>query len=335
MLPSIDIFRDRFGPLRYFMAPMAGITDTVFRSLIREMGAEVVISELLSSEGLVRGGQKTRDLMRFGENERPVGIQLFGSSVDTLVTATKIVEQEGADFVDLNLGCPVKKVVCDGGGAAWLKDPVALGKLLAEMKKAIRIPLTIKVRTGWDETSRNVKEIVQVAAASGVSWAAIHGRTRAQGYSGLADWELIRSVSQTSPIPIIGNGDLLSASEATRRVSEGYAHAVMIGRGALKNPWIFQEISCGREVERNFPKLIARHFELAIEKKDSVRAYLSLKKFLGWYAAGYPYSSTFRSQIFQTKDIEDLRRISSDYFSTIDREGYVVDSQPFLMGGHG
>jgi tRNA-dihydrouridine synthase B len=335
MLPAIDIFQARFGVSRYFMAPMAGITDTVFRSLIREMGAQVVISELLSAEGLTRGGQKTRDLMRFGENERPVGIQLFGSSVETLVAAARIVEQEGADFVDLNFGCPVKKVVCDGGGAAWLKDPLRLGELLSQMKKALTIPLTIKVRTGWDETSRNVKEVVNVAAASGVSWVAIHGRTRAQGYSGWADWNLIREVAQTSPIPVIGNGDVLTASDARQKVDEGYAHAVMIGRGALKNPWIFREILGDTEVDRDFLKFISRHFELAIEKKDGVRAYLSLKKFLGWYAAGYPYASLFRSQIFQTSDIDDLRRIAFDYFSTLDREGYVADTQPFLMGGHG
>ena len=213
------------------MAPMAGITDVVFRTLIRELGAEIVVSELISAEGLVRGGKKTLELVQFCEAERPVGIQIFGSSIDTLVEAAKIVQSQGADFVDLNLGCPVKKVVCDGGGAAWLRDPVQLGKLLSAMKAALRIPLTIKVRTGWDESSRNVHEVARVAGDSGVAWIAIHGRTRAQGYAGKSDWDLIREVARSSAIPVIGNGDIITASDAKKKIEDGFAHAVMIGRG--------------------------------------------------------------------------------------------------------
>lgn len=316
------------------MAPMAGITDTVFRTLIREMGAQVVISELISAEGLVRGGAKTRELMAFGEAERPVGIQLFGHDVTTLKEAAKRVQGEGADFVDINFGCPVKKVVCDGAGAAWLKDPIALGKLLSEVKSQLRIPLTIKVRTGWDEASRNVAEVVRIAYESGVAWVAIHGRTRAQGYSGHADWDLIRQVAQSSRLPIIGNGDILTATEARQKIDAGDAHGVMIGRGALKNPWIFREI-LGHQDEASFLQLISRHFELAIEKKGSGRAFLSLKKFLAWYAAGYPNASSFRAQIFSTHDVEELRGLANQFFSQMDRMSKQEDHQPFLMGGHG
>lgn len=316
------------------MAPMAGITDTVFRSLIREMGAEVVISELVSSEGLVRGGQKTRDLMRFDEAERPVGIQIFGSELKTMVEAAKIVQEDGADFVDINFGCPVRKVVCDGGGAAWLQDPAKMGELLSAIKNALRIPLTIKIRTGWDEGNRNAKKIVDVAADAGVSWVAIHGRTRAQGYAGLADWDFIRDIAQTSRIPVIGNGDILTSDEAWSRINNGDSHGVMIGRGALKNPWIFQEI-LGQAGEQNLWELISRHFEIAIEKKDSQRAYLSLKKFMGWYAAGYPYSSQFRQKIFQTKEIEELRSLAHEFFTSQQFQSRSVDRQAFLMGGHG
>ena len=191
----------------------------------------------------MRGGKKTLELMAFCEAERPVGIQIFGSSIDTMVEAAKIVQSQGADFVDLNFGCPVKKVVCDGGGAAWLRDPVELGKLLSAMKAVLRIPLTIKVRTGWDESTRNVQEVTRVAAESGVAWIAIHGRTRAQGYAGRSDWELIREVAHSSAIPVIGNGDIITASDAKRRIEEGYAHAVMIGRGALKIPGSFARFS--------------------------------------------------------------------------------------------
>jgi nifR3 family TIM-barrel protein len=333
MLPSIDLFADRFGPVRWVLAPMAGITDVVFRTLARRYGSHAVVSELVSSEGLVRGGQKTRELMEFCEAERPVGIQIFGHDVATMVEAVRIVQGEGADFVDINFGCPVKKVVCDGGGAAWLRDPAAMGKLLVAMKSALRIPLTIKVRTGWDETSINVPDVVRVAAESGVAWVAIHGRTRAQGYSGHADWELIRRVAVDSAIPILGNGDLVTAAQARKRLDEGYCHAVMIGRGALKNPWIFRELA-GETVEYDFPKLIEEHFELAIARRGTKRAFLSLKKFLAWYASGYPYASQFRSRLFQTNDVEELRGLAKEFFEQI-RYQPVDDGQPFLMGGHG
>lgn len=334
MLPGIRTFEPKYGVIRHAMAPMAGITDTVFRLLMREMGASLVVSELLSAEGLVRGGARTRDMLKFDERERPIGIQIFGPKVGSLVDAAKIVEQTGADFVDINFGCPVRKIVCDGGGSAWLKNPLALGTLFASVKANLKIPLTIKVRTGWDESTINVKEIVHIAAESGVEWVAIHGRTRAQGYSGLADWELIREVSHNSSIPILGNGDLVTAVDAKKKLDLAYCHAVMIGRGALKNPWIFREIN-GEIIHKNLPELIRRHFSLAIEKKDRHRAFLSLKKFLAWYSAGYPGCSVFRSRIFSIEGVDELERLALDYFSTVDPVARTDDSSPFLMGGHG
>lgn len=334
MLEPIRLFEDRFGPIQYVMAPMAGITDVVFRTLIHSMGAQAVVSELVSAEGLVRMNQKTFDLIRYSQEERPVGIQIFGHEEKTLVEACKIVQDHGADFVDLNLGCPVKKVVCDGAGAAWLKEPVKLGKVLTAMKQALRIPLTIKIRTGWDEQSRNPLEIVKVAADAGVSWVAIHGRTRAQGYSGLADWELIREVAVHSPLPIIGNGDILTSGQAKRRIEQGYAHAVMIGRGALKNPWIFKEILSPEKVNYDFVKLVEDHIELALAHKERRRAFLSLKKFLAWYATGYRNASHFRAALFKTEDLDELRVIAREFFVETKFKP-VDDGQPFLMGGHG
>lgn len=313
---------------------MSGITDTVFRQLMREMGADVVISDLISAEGLVRGGERTRSMMAFVESERPVGIQLFGGNEDSLVEAARMVEASGADFVDLNLGCPVNKVVKTGGGSAWLREPAALGKLLVRMKAGLSVPLTIKVRTGWDEGSINVDEVVHVAHDSGVSWVAIHGRTRAQGYAGLSNWDLIKGVASQSPLPIIGNGDVLTAEQAWAKIHGGYSHGVMIGRGALKNPWIFLEI-LGRAPEgKDLSQLIERHFGLALGHKDPRRAFLSLKKFCGWYAAGLPGSSLFRKRIFETSDVECLRRVTLDYFGSVDT-GSRQDEGGFLMGGHG
>lgn len=316
------------------MAPMAGITDVVFRLLMRELGAQIVVSELISAEGLVRGGQKTRDLMVFSPLESPVGIQLFGSSEASLVEAARIVQGEGADFVDINFGCPVRKIVCDGAGAAWLKDVRALANLLSHLRQALRIPLSIKLRTGWDESTKNLMEITRIASECGVDWVAVHGRTRAQGYAGNADWELIRSVSQESKIPIIGNGDILTAAQALKLVRNGYAHGVMVGRGALKSPWIFSEV-LGQSQEHDIISIITRHFELALEWKGRHRAFLSLKKFMGWYAAGYPHSGQFRAKIFETDDVEALRLVALDYFSSLGEQGRTDDHRPFLMGGHG
>lgn len=335
MLPAIELFAAKHGPARFVLAPMSGITDSVFRLLMREMGAEIVISDLISAEGLMRGGEKTRAMIAYEEGERPLGIQLFGGNPESLVEACKIVEAEGADFVDLNLGCPVKKVVKTGAGSAWLRDPVALGKILERMKRAITIPLTIKIRTGWDEGSINAREVIHVAYECGVSWVAVHGRTRAQGYAGQADWELIRDLAQTSPLPILGNGDILTAAQAQRRVAEGYAHGVMIGRGALKNPWIFSDLTQREKLQRDFVSMIDRHFELALGFKNESRAFLSLKKFLGWYASGLPGASQFRKSLFDTKEVCDLRRLSTDFFTGVDLRTKIDDGQPFLMGGHG
>lgn len=334
MLNGLTTFKDRFGEIRYVFAPMAGISDTVFRLLMREMGAQMVVSELLSAEGLVRGGKKTHDMLQYDVRERPIGIQIFGGDTRSMTEAARIVQGIGADFVDINFGCPVKKVVCDGGGAAWLKDPVALGKLLQSMKSVLTIPLSIKIRTGWDENSKNAEEIVKVAAESGVEWVAIHGRTRAQGYSGLADWDHIRNISQNSPIPIIGNGDLITAELAGEKILKGYCHAVMIGRGALKNPWIFRELF-HKDVEKNFIELITRHISIAEEKKEKTRAFLSLKKFMSWYATGFPGASQFRAKIFSTNDLNELKDTAYGYFNSLELTNWKFDAQPFLMGGHG
>lgn len=312
---------------------MAGISDIVFRSLIREQGAQMVVSELISAEGLIRKGAKSWELMEFAPEERPVGIQIFGGETPRLKEAAKIVQEQGADFVDINFGCPVKKVVCDGAGAAWLKEPDRMADMLHEVKSALRIPLSIKIRTGWDHETINAEEIVHKAAKAGVEWVAIHGRTRAQGYAGSADWDIIKKIAASSPIPVIGNGDIITAAQGHKRINEGYSHAVMIGRGALKNPWIFREL-LGEEVDFDFPKLLTRHFELALQYRESRRAYLTLKKFMAWYASGYVGASQFRASIFETHDVEELKTLVFNFFGNV-RYKPVNDGQPFLMGGHG
>src|ERR1700677_2068126 len=239
-MPTMDIVSElKKNP--FVLAPMAGITDNTFRTFMREMGCGIVITELVSAYGIEYRSERTLDLMRFTEGQRPLGVQIFGEDGEILAKAAQYVESTGADFVDINLGCPVPKVVKKGAGSAMLRDPMALQKILTQVKSAIKIPLTIKIRTGWCDKTINTLDIVNAAHDSGVTWVAIHGRTRAQGYSGLADWELIRQVKARAPLPIIGNGDIQSPSKAVQRLTESGCDAVMIGRGCLKNPWIFKQ----------------------------------------------------------------------------------------------
>ncbi|NCN40196.1 tRNA-dihydrouridine synthase family protein [bacterium] len=225
----------------FILAPMAGITDMPFRRLMKQMGAGCVISEFVSAHALIRGSKKREKYLAYHEDERPVGIQLFGDDAESLAEASKIVEGTGVDFVDINLGCPVPKVVKKGGGSAWLTRTDELGQMLSTIKSAINIPLTIKIRTGWDSNQINAEEVSRIAKEEGVEWVAIHGRTRTQGYSGHANWQIIRDVAKVGHLPIIGNGDIVSGPLAAARLLESGNFGVMIGRGALKNPWIFQE----------------------------------------------------------------------------------------------
>lgn len=325
----------------FVLAPMAGITDRPFRSFMRELGCGVVVSELVSATGLKYSSEKTRKLMEFDASQHPVGIQLFGENLDHLTEASQIVEQTGADFVDLNFGCPVPKVVNKGAGSACLKDLVRLRDVIRAAKKGISIPLTIKVRTGWDQNSRNTFEVVQVAADEGVSWVAIHGRTRAAAYSGLADWDYIREVKANARLPIIGNGDIHTASRAIERLRESGCDAVMIGRGCLKNPWIFMEAQARRSgisvPERPaVVTLLNRLHEHLADYYPERLVIIQLRKFALWYSAGFPRASFFRKSLFQTQDRQSTLNAIDDYFgelSTVLQED--TSHEPFLMGGHG
>lgn len=343
----------------FVLAPMAGITDCAFRSFMKEMGAGIVVTELISGHGVEYNNAKTLKLMAYEEFQRPVGIQLFGEEPDIIGRAAKLAQERGADFVDLNFGCPVPKVVKKGAGSAILKDLKALQEMVSTVKKHIEIPLTIKIRTGWDETSRNAKEVAHIAYNEGVTWVAIHGRTRAQGYSGISDWEYIGDVRANSKIPIIGNGDIHRAEQAVERLTKYSLDGVMIGRGCLKNPWIFLEaqtllsekqIEMQRHVsgqdKKNFHPVvkIERDFRSAFFKLkahldkqcDEKILHLQLKKFASWFSTGYPGASKFRRALFESKSVEDVWSTIERYFSEINSLIQAdTSSEAFLMGGHG
>jgi tRNA-dihydrouridine synthase B len=325
----------------FVLAPMAAITDCAFRSFMKEMGSEILVSELVSAKGLQYSSEKTKKLMRFDRVQSPVGIQLFGEDADSLSEACKYVESQGADFIDLNLGCPVPKVVKKGAGSALLKDLPSLAKILSAMKSATTLPVTIKIRTGWDAHSRNALDVCKLAHEEGITWVAIHGRTRAQAYEGKADWDFLKQVKLESPVPVIGNGDIVSSELAVDRLKDSGCDGVMIARGALKNPWIFQESMMrlrGEEpdVKRDFMKTFER-LKYWYEMHDDERTIsLQLKKFASWFSAGYPGSAAFRKSLFQAKSIDEVVERVEEYYLPLDSIIQEDTSEErFLMGGHG
>jgi nifR3 family TIM-barrel protein len=325
----------------FLLAPMAGITDCAFRSFMREMGCGAIITELVSANGLHYESARTRQIMKFEESQRPVGIQLFGEHIGHLAEAAKLTEDLGADFVDLNFGCPVPKVVNKGAGSGVLRDLNHLSRILAAVKRAVSIPVTIKIRTGWDEKSRNSAEVVRLASEEGITWVTIHGRTRAAGYSGKADWEYISDVKKTSSLPVIGNGDLTSASAAVERLRSSRCDAVMIGRGCLKNPWIFREATAlfrgeSQPIDRDFD-LVFHNLCIHLESHFPERiVLLQLKKLAAWFSTGYPDASRFRRDLFSSKEKVELKDRIRLYFDSV-KQLVQADTgeEAFLMGGHG
>lgn len=322
---------------------MAGITNSPFRRLMRRRQSSLVVSELVSSNGIEYAGQKTLELLRFHHEERVIGLQIFGEHPELLCKASQYIEKLGADFVDLNLGCPVPKVVKKGAGSAMCRDPIALGKTLSAMVKSVKIPVSIKIRTGWDADSRNALDVVKAAADAGVVWVAIHGRTRAQGYSGLADWDFIGNVKAKSSIPIIGNGDITTAEVAVTKMKTYGVDAVLIGRGALRNPFIFEQAYClwkGESFElpraERYVQLIEEQHGLLAETYSPKAAMIHARKFLAWYSSGFPGCHEFRSKVFSTPDPDVLWDEARRFFEVSTRtRDLAFMAQPFLMGGHG
>lgn len=327
----------------FVLAPMAGITDHAFRTFMKKLDASVVVTELVSATGIEYKSQRTLDLMSFDETQRPIGIQLFGEDAEMIARAAQVVESQGADFVDLNFGCPVPKVVKKGAGSAMMKDLVMMQKVLSSTVQAVKIPVTIKIRTGWDATQRNALDVCNIAYNEGITWVAIHGRTRAQAYTGAADWEFISEIKAKSKIPILGNGDILTPQKAISRLKESGCDGVMIGRGALKNPLIFADaLSLWRgenlrlDLKRNY-KSIFLDLSLAIRAHTNEHiTNIQLKKFACWFSTGYQGSSAFRKQIFQLKDNDEVLSCAMNFFSSIgDIEQEDTSGDDFLMGGHG
>ena len=324
---------------QFWLAPMAGITDICFRQLMDEMGAGVLVSELVSAKGLLYNSGKTHKMIEVHPKSKSlVGIQLFGESEEDIINAAHYVKEAGASFVDINLGCPVKKVVKKGCGAALMRDPAYLETFLTKIKRKIELPLTVKMRTGWSHDELTIHECVRAANNSGCEWVAIHGRTRAQGYEGEADWNLIAEVKQRAKLPIVGNGDIRTVDQAQKLLNDSGVDAVMIGRGALRNPWIFKECIGFNKNDFESPcKVLDRYLELLRDKYDIRNTIIYLRKFASWLVYGYPGAASFRSSMYQLLTVDELVHNARIFFERVDHfpKPQFKSSESFMMSGHG
>lgn len=296
------------------LAPMAGVTDLPFRLLCRQQGAGLVCMEMVSAKAICYNNRNTEKLLEIHPNETPVSLQLFGSDPDLVADMAKRIEDRPFDILDFNMGCPVPKVVNNGEGSALMRDPGLAERLLTKLVRAVKKPVTVKIRKGFDEEHCNAVEIARIAECCGVAAVAVHGRTREQYYSGKADWDCIRQVKEAVKIPVIGNGDVDSPQAAKALLEQTGCDGVMIGRAAQGNPWIFREVvsflETGRIPDRpgNGEKrdMILKHAGLQLETKGEYTAVREMRKHLAWYTAGMPHSAGFRRTINGMETMEEL-----------------------------
>jgi len=310
----------RLGTLRVdgnlVLAPMSGISDYPFRRLAKEMGCGLVFTEMISAEGLLRKGES---LLRMSEDEHPVSVQLSGSKPDVLAEAAKMVEALGAEAIDINMGCPAKQVVETGGGAALMQSPEKVRAILTEMRRDLKVPLTIKIRSGWDKEHINAIAISKIAEDCGVDAIIIHPRTKVQGFSGQADWNLIKDVKRSICIPIIGNGDVTTPYLIKKMFEETGCDGVMIGRGALGNPWIFNlENSYLSPSLEERHKMIRYHYSVLQNHYGEKGAMREIRRHVAWYTKGLPFSASFRSKLSGIKEKEALFEGIKSYFNLIE-----------------
>ena len=306
-------------PSRLALAPMAGVTDAAFRQICAELGAGYTITELISSKALCYHDKKTFSLLTQFPGEHPAAVQIFGSDPVCMAEAAQIaLEHTGADIIDLNMGCPMGKIVNNGDGAALMKDPEKAGRIVEAVVKAVSVPVTAKFRRGWDMGSCNCVEFAQTLEQAGISAVAVHGRTRAQVYSGKADWNCIRAVKEAVHVPVIANGDIWEPQDAARILQHTKADMAMIGRGCFGNPWLFQQAKAvleGTEVPPLPPlaercETAVRQFELAARYKGERVAVLEARRHYCWYLKGVPHSGYYKEQIVHMNTLEDVYRVT-------------------------
>lgn len=304
-------------PNNLILAPMAGVTDLPFRLLCKEQGAGLLCMEMVSAKAILYKNRNTQELLEIDPRENPVSLQLFGSDPDIMAQIAHEIENRPYDILDINMGCPVPKIVNNGEGSALMKNPKLAGEIIEKMVKATHKPVTVKIRKGFDEAHVNAVEMAKIAEAAGAAAVAVHGRTREQFYSGKADWNIIRQVKEAVSIPVIGNGDLITAEDVIAMYEQTGCDGFMIARGAQGNPWIFKQIlhyfETGQQMEKptfeEMTEMMLRHTRLMLEFKGEYTGIREIRKHGAWYTAGYPNSARLRVLINEVETYEQLEKL--------------------------
>ena len=299
------------------LAPMAGVTDLPFRLLCKEQGVGLVCMEMISAKAIAFRNRNTKKLMQIHPKERPVSLQLFGSDPEIISEIAREIEEEPFDILDINMGCPVPKIVGNGEGSSLMKNPKLVEQIISKTVKAVKKPVTVKFRKGFDDGHVNAVEIAKIAEASGAAAVTVHGRTREQYYSGKADWNIIRQVKEAVRIPVIGNGDVDSPLKAKELLEKTNCDGIMIGRAARGNPWLFHQIQAYLETGMEEPRpsveevrhMMLRHALIQGEYRGDYTGIREMRKHISWYTAGYPHSARLRAQINSVESFEELEEL--------------------------
>lgn len=306
---------------KVFLSPMAGVTDLPFRLICKEKGCGMLYTEMINAKALCYDDENTKNMLKIEDEEHPIAVQIFGSEPEFMGKAAAIMNEYSNEILDINMGCPAPKVIKNGDGSALMRNPKLAAEVLSSVVKNSKKPVTLKIRKGWDDNSVNAVEIAKIAEECGISALAIHGRTREQFYSGKADWDIIEQIKQTIKIPVIGNGDVFDVEDAVNMLEKTKCDAIMIGRGAQGNPWIFKRINHYIETGKILPEATLeekittsiKHMNLAVAEHGEYVAVREMRKHIGWYLKGLKNSAKYRDQINKITDYKEVIAMLEEY----------------------